>query len=293
VPINSSIVGTSGQPTTALVDARWMMAYAAGLNDSLQCYFDTRRPEGIQAHPLFPVCFEWPAVTALFRELRDSGLTLAEAQRGVHASHGLTIHRPPRAGETLTTSAAIVGLEERKPGAYSVSRLETVGSNNEPICTTLYGTLYRGVQVNGTASPIGMSENAARRSSAATQPCREISIAVPAGAAHVYTECARIWNPIHTDALVAENAGLPEIILHGTATLALSVSRLLNCEANDDPRRVARIIARFGAMVPMPSNLTLRILAREESSDGARVYFETLNAQGAPAIRDGLVILRA
>jgi len=293
VPINSSIVGITGQPVTALVDARWMMAYAAALNDSLQCYFDTRRAEGIHPHPLFPVCFEWPAVTALFRELRDSGLTLAEAQRGVHASHDLTIHRAPRPGETLTTSASIIGLEYRKPGAYSVSRLDTVGSNHEPICTTLYGTLYRGVQVNGTASPISPSDNATRRTSAATPPRREISIAVPAGAAHVYTECARIWNPIHTDALVAENAGLPEIILHGTATLALSVSRVLNCEANDDPRRVARIAARFGAMVPMPSNLTLRILAREEASDGARIYFESLNSEGAPAIRDGLVILRA
>src|SRR5260370_39580916 len=129
------------------------------------------------------------------------------------------------------------------------------------------------------------------RTSAATPPRREISIAVPAGAAYLYTECARIWNPIHTDALVAENAGLPEIILHGTATLALSVSRVLNCEANDDPRRVASISARFGAMVPMPSNLTLRILAREESPASSRIYFETLNAQSSPAIRRALPIL--
>ena len=52
---------------------------------------------------------------------------------------------------------------------------------------------------------------------------------VSATAAHVYTEGARIWNPIHTDAAVAARAGLPGIILHGTATLALAVSISVTC----------------------------------------------------------------
>src|SRR4029077_6419959 len=52
-------------------------------------------------------------------------------------------------------------------------------------------------------------------------------VAISPTLAHVYTECARIWNPIHTDRAVARAAGLPDIILHGTATLALAVSRAL------------------------------------------------------------------
>ena len=52
------------------------------------------------------------------------------------------------------------------------------------------------------------------------QPRNEIRVPIGAGAAHVYTECARIWNPIHTDTAVTAKAGLPGIILHGTATLA-------------------------------------------------------------------------
>src|SRR5262245_63914545 len=47
------------------------------------------------------------------------------------------------------------------------------------------------------------------------------SVEVPYHLGHVYTECARIWNPIHTDLAVVRAAGLSGPILHGTATLAL------------------------------------------------------------------------
>ena len=112
--------------------------------------------------------------------------------------------------------------------------------------------------------------------------------------AHIYTECARIFNPIHTDAAVARAAGLPEIILHGTATLAMAVSRIVESEAGRDPApRVERVAARFGAMVMMPSTLTVRVLARDDSGKQPVVFFETLSGQGRLAIRDGMVVLRA
>jgi len=65
MPLNAAIVGVSTAPVVHIIDARWLMAYAAGLGEMLPCYLDPRRPEGIQAHPLFPVCVEWPAVLAL------------------------------------------------------------------------------------------------------------------------------------------------------------------------------------------------------------------------------------
>ena len=76
--------------------------------------------------------------------------------------------------------------------------------------------------------------------------------------AHVYTECARIWNPIHTDRAVARAAGLPDIILHGTATLALAVSRSLAREpaARRAGARAGSAAASRG-MVPLPSRLTV------------------------------------
>ena len=40
----------------------------------------------------------------------------------------------------------------------------------------------------------------------ATVPVLERRVAVAAGAAHIYTECSRIWNPIHTDPRTAARA---------------------------------------------------------------------------------------
>jgi acyl dehydratase len=118
-------------------------------------------------------------------------------------------------------------------------------------------------------------------------------VAIPANLAHVYTECARIWNPIHTDRAVAEEAGLPDIILHGTATLGLAVSRVLRREADGDPGQVRRIAARFGAMVLMPSTLTIRGFRATDTPDGRWVAFEALTHEGRRAVRDGGLLLAA
>ena len=137
----------------------------------------------------------------------------------------MSIHRPIRPPEKLTTRASVVSIERRKPGAYQVTRLETVDESGAPVCTSMYGSIYRGVEVVGDDKPLpripSCRARADRPSSLAPRPrCTS-----PGGLAHTYTECAQIWNPIHTDIKVARDAGLPALILHGTATLALAVSR--------------------------------------------------------------------
>jgi len=256
-------------------DARWMMAYSAALGErDARCY-DTRRPEGVLAHPLFPVCYEWPLVLAL-RE--RAGLAPLDA-RVVHAQHDLAIHRLPRSGETLTLSARIVAAVQRKPGALVVARLEARSADGTPVSTTLHGSLYRGVLLEDGSGEAGDAPSSSGELS-------EIgALEIPATLAHVYSECARIWNPIHTDLSYALAAGLPGLILHGTATLALALSALLaargaRCEA------VRRIRCRFGAPVPMPARLVL--LARHEAGASE---FELARADGERAVTRGRVDL--
>jgi acyl dehydratase len=265
------------------------MAFAASLGDCLPCYLDTRRPAGILAHPMFAVCFEWPAASSIRHKARAS-LTQDEVVRGVHATHHTIIHRLVHPPEHLITTAELIGVERRKPGAYEMAKFETVDAKGAPVCTTYYGSLYREVQVKGPdrpaeTPPLPMLIHA-------QPPRREIRVPVSAGAAHVYTECAHIWNPIHTDTAVAAKAGLPGLILHGTATLAMAVSRIIETEADGDPERVAQIYGRFGAMVLMPSEIVVRIIKRAQTASGAAIFFETLSAEGGRAIRDGTVLFR-
>ena len=198
--IPASAVGITVGPREHEVDARWLMAYAAALGENAPEYFDTTRPDGILAHPLFPVCYEWP----LALDVRAKALPDDVAVRGVHATHRLTLHRPPRAGDRLSTTATVAALEPRTPGAYLVLRMETVDAAGRPVSTTEYGSLYLGVECDGptdTLSPRG--EGRGTRPPDAERWSWSVDVPIAPTLAHVYTECARIWNPIHTDRAVA------------------------------------------------------------------------------------------
>ena len=289
MPLSSETVGVSGEPLRSTVDARWTMAYAAGLGDTRAQYVDTRARPDVLAHPLFPVCFEWPAFLSTRHLPVGDELSSDERVRGVHASHDLVLHRPLRAGVLVETRATISRVERRPSGALQVVRLDTRDSEGVPVCTTWYGSLFRGVEVLGADRRLGDEPPAAPKISADEKALEELEIPLPAYAAHVYTECARIWNPIHSDAAVAARAGLPGIILHGTATLALAVTAVVDRAFGGDAERVARIAGRFTAMVPLPSRLRVRSFAPEP--DGS-VRFEVRNAAGEIALRDGLVVPR-
>ena len=266
------------------------MAYAAALGDILPCYMNTRAEQGVIAHPLFPVCLEWDALLKL-RAIPGNGLRPDEAVRGVHATHDLIIARPIRPPEKLSTTIDIAGVISTRAGAYQLSRATTVDAAGVPVCTSWYGTLYRGVEVEGPDRPAEQAPIHLKPAASTARPPTELAIRVPAGLAHVYTECARIWNPIHTDAAVAARAGLPEIILHGTATLALAVSRVID-HAGADPGRVTGVVGRFAGMVSIPSELRLRVLERSETARGTTILFDVLGSDGRAAIRDGLIEMR-
>jgi acyl dehydratase len=282
--IPASIVGTKAGPREQEIDARWLMAYAAALGEDAPEYFDTTRPAGILAHPLFPVCYEWP----LALDLRAKALSDEIAVRGVHATHRVVLHRPPRAGDRLSTTATVAALERRAPGAYMVLRMETVDSAGRPVSTTDYGSLYLGVDCD-PASPTRSPEGRGPGEGWSTSEW-SIEVPIPANLAHVYTECARIWNPIHTDRAVALSAGLPDIILHGTATLALAISQALRHHPRGAAAPVRTIACRFGAMVRLPSRLTVRGGEPVASPDGPLVRFEALADDGRPAVRDGKLV---
>jgi acyl dehydratase len=261
--IDAGIVGMQAGAEGIRVDKRWIMAYNAALG-----------AVNATPHPLFPVCYEWDATRAL-REA--SGLQKLNAQL-VHAQHDLTLHRAPQAGETLATVAKVVAVEQRRPGAFVTIRLEARGAGGEAVSTTDYGMLYRGVTLDGGARSIEKLDDPPRHAG----PLDRIGeIPVAATAAHVYTECARIWNPIHTDPEYAREAGLPGIILHGTATLAFSISTLMGAF---QLRNVRRARCRFAGMVLMPGTLAVHA-----SRGGDGIAFETRNERGEAVIERGWI----
>jgi acyl dehydratase len=281
--IPRGLVGATVGPLTQEIDARWLMAYAAGLGETEPAYLDTLRAGGLVAHPLFPVSYEWPLAV----ESRERQLGAEIALHGVHASHDLTLHRPIRAGDRLTTTAIVVAVAPRRAGAYVLTRYETRNARAERVSTTDYGSVYLGVACEpegsllpGTALPKG--EGGSKGEDAWTD---EVPIA--ATLAHVYSECARIWNPIHTDPEAARRVGLPSIILHGTATLALSVSAALRHDERGPAARITRLACRFTGMVPLPSRLLVQGRSDTTAGAGRRVRFRATMPSGGVVLADG------
>src|SRR5262249_46399345 len=155
------------------------------------------------------VCYEWPLVLDVRSLILPDGI----ASRGVHATHRLLLHRRPRAGDRLSTRATVTALERRSPGAYLVVRLETIDAAGDPVPTTHYGSLYLGVYYDRPPARAGTEGEGRASGVRAPRDAPDWSAEVPVAPtlAHVYTECARIWNPIHTDRAVALGAGLPDI----------------------------------------------------------------------------------
>src|SRR5262249_12540285 len=124
------------------------------------------------------------------------------------------------------------------------------------------------------------------------RPSWQITIPIGRTAPHVYTECSGIWNPIHTERAFALASGLPDIVLHGTHTLALATRELIAHEANHERARLTRLIARFGAMVIPGDHIELRRLGDTSTGDYRVIGFEVHNAAGDRAIRDGVAVFR-
>jgi acyl dehydratase len=267
-------------PTAITVDARWLMAYAAALGETDPRYYDTTAAGGPVAHPLFSVCYEWPLAVALRAKMMDESV----ARRGVHAFHNLVVHRPPCAGESLRGSARVIGVQRVRAGTLVVIRFSTTDRTGVAVTTTDHGSIYRGVELDGDEVAPGVPEPrvpGASTDGTGWQEPIEISLQLP----HIYTECARIYNPIHTDVAVAHAANLPAIILHGTATLALAVSRVVARDLGGDPTRVRGVAARFTGMVLVPS----RLIVRGRALSGDALGFDVVGADGAAVVTDGRV----
>lgn len=286
MPLQTQLVGQCTVPRTRAVDTRWAMAYAAGLQDYNPRLLDTTQAS-FAVHPLFPVCLEWPSVLDSRALPGHDCLTHEELSRGVHATHDLHLLKPIVPGQTSRTTATVVDLQAGRQGARVCLQIDTYDGAGELAARTWQTNVSRGVAIEGlAATPIAHAPAWPQASGLLEAAVEVARIPISAGLGNVYTETARIYNPIHSDRAFALAAGLPDIILHGTASLALSASALVNRLLGGAVDQVTRLGGRFASMVLMPQELTLHITAQ-----GANwALFELRNDVQAPVIKDGVMV---
>jgi acyl dehydratase len=227
------------------------MAYAAGVPDEDPALFAT--DGDLCVHPLFPVAPEWESLLSI--RAATVGMTTDETRRGIHARHELAWASPLRVGELVTITPTLVGVGRSRAGAQHTVRLDATAEDGALRWSTRYTSLFLGVDLVG--EPTSLDEEPGPLPPFGGVVAEAHSEVRPIDA-HVYTECARIWNPIHTDAVAARSAGLTAPILHGTATLARALSVSAR-ELGIPVSAITGVGARFVGQVPNGCTLSVQV----------------------------------
>lgn len=292
--LSTDDVGTSSIAKTTLIDTRVAMAYAAGINDTNPAYFDDLQKDGVHVHPCIAFSLQWNSRFRL-----DQAVNLRAAPFGVHASTDLRIYRPFRVGEAITTQGTVLEKRQLTPGVYTVDRYRMTASDGFLVAELYYNGITRGATLaQGNAKTKDEPAwpdfgSAAVREASVREVLWQSEIPVSLHLGQQYTECARIYNPIHTEPSVAKAAGLPDMILHGSATKALSLSAVINQYFDGDSTRITRLCGQLRGMVLMDSKISVEVLAVDEHADEKKVLFRTRNAAGQAAISNGIVCGKA
>lgn len=261
MPFNAAIVGQSFGPIDWVLTPRRALAYRASLRPWDAAGLDDLADDAA-ALPMQVVSPEWVLALAM-RGAEDQTLTPEEGARAVHAGQDSRFHAPLRPGARLRAEARIIGARASRAGTVA-SVLYTLrdAQSGALVAESLSTSVYRGVRLEGSPAFEGVVEP--QPELAPNAPVRPIPTA--AGLPHVYSECAEIWNPIHTERRAALAAGLDDIIIHGTALWALAGLEV--CKAlNRPPEALARLAARFSAPAYPGETLALRW---EEAGGGVR-----------------------
>ena len=235
MPYNGDLFGMRLGPIPWPATTRRVLAFRAVLTpDDAIGLDDAASP--LEALPMQVVSPEW-VLALMARDLPGQALSPEEQRRGVHVSQDSRFLRPIPAGEVLSVSGEIVGVRASRAGAVVTTRYETrAGEALAAVSTSV--SILRGVAVSGPEHP-----------EAAEPPWPALEAAGPPrpiltsrGFPHQYSECAEIWNPIHTERAVALAAALDDILIHGTALWALAGLALTPAGG-----RLTRLAAKFRA----------------------------------------------
>ena len=270
------------------ITVRMAQAYAAGVGDYNTLYFDDDSPNGILAPPCLVYRLQWNA-----RDMPGAPLGTAPPTTYVHAATDIRFERPLRAGDVVTVQGRRIAVTQRPPGVFVVTRFEMRDATGALVATVDDGAIARGARTDGPDVVVAETPPLPRPTGGETGGWTT-SVPIAREAPHVYTECADIWNPIHTERRVALAAGLPDIILQGSATMAIAARELVNRVASGDPTRLARLAGQFRAMVIPGEEIRVVCTGVADSAERESVaFFEVLNSKGEPAVKGGTAVFRS
>jgi acyl dehydratase len=285
--IDSSYVNTKFKEYSTVADWRHIMNYAAAIGDENPLYFND---EGrtIIAPPMFATAVTWPVSGNITEFLEDKSFPTEVLKTQVHYTEHLILHRPISAGEKISIIGSIAAIIKHHAGTIIVVKYNASDKRGDPIFTEYIGGMMRGVQCTDDSRG---AENlpVIPNQPLADQPIWEKEIYVDRMRPYIYEGCTGITFPIHTSVNFAKSVGLPDIIFHGTATLAFALREITNSEADKNPGMIKEISCRFTGMVIPGTKIKVRLDAVAQNKDDKDIFFKVYNDQNQRVISNGYV----
>ncbi len=252
----AAAVGRRTETRVQHIGVREALAYAAGIGADEACFLDDAQPD-FAALPFICVQLEWPVMLAA-RALLSERMTPEDLQRGVHAVQDSLFLGPIRTGRAYRSHGRIVAARQIRSGVLACVRIDTVDADaGECVTTTWNSTVYRGVRLEGAAEALDAPPPAPVQPEMSGGGAHVTEAITTRASAQIYSACADIWNPIHTERRAALAAGLEEPILHGTMTWALAGLAALRRRGIGEARRLRRLSARFCGMATPGDTLAI------------------------------------
>ena len=270
-------VGRTYDGGCVLVDAGAVAMYAEATQDEHIRYYG----DGAIASPMFHVR---PMRDLLFAIMEDPELGL-DMLRLVHAEHDARFHQPVRVGEVMHLRGRLTHVEQKAKGLLVEALL--MGFVDNQLAVEARTSFYiRGQLV----APVGTGKRSMPlRVEGSGPPSHVRTWRVAADQSHRYADASLDRNPIHLDPEVARAGGLPNVILHGLCTMAITGRTVLDAVGNSDPLRLRRLGLRWARPVLNGSALSTRIWAAEPNDDGVvLVKFDVVDTNGEQVVKLGL-----
>lgn len=260
MPIVTKAIGAKLKSCETDVSRRRILAFSAGIGATFERHFNDLHADGLVAFPTLCAMFEHALLSNGFEDgINPTNASLEEMRRGVHASQDTTFHAPIVHGLHVRANGRIVAIEPTPAGCLMKVHAELVDTRSQrQLVTSWISLLFRDTGTIGTPGAVATPPELPSEAIAGEASVHVVKLPIALTFAHVYTECANIWNPIHTERRAAKLAGLPQPILHGTAVWSLAILRIVETFCDGDGTRVQRATVSFRAMVLAGTEATLR-----------------------------------
>ena len=290
MPLDASYVGTAAPDQIIDVSPRRALAFAAGIEYPAPSAYDDADEETFKCLPFFCVALEWSLSLATAKGA--FGMTRQETMRALHAGQDTTFHQAIRPGARVKVGGRLVSAKATSAGVLATTRMEIRDAETDAVYSTTYtDALFAGVPLDGENTSIDdRPPRQARPPLTAEGPnVASTRISVDQGFTHRYSECAQIWNPIHTEQKMARSFGLPGIIVHGTALWSIAGRELLDAYGNLQPGRLKRLSGRFAKPVRPGTDIIIR--HQRDTSRPEEISFSVINDDQEEAVSEGFAVI--